>query len=135
MKNVALVMSREEIKEHVQKWAYNYNRRAEYVNQLRIQADAEPDEKKRYELMLTISSLDFRANAAMEKLNGKFDMLAELTDVFIFVRLENDYPTNYRQRGGTLNALIKSVVYDWQFGDYQHGAVEELPVYSVQENA
>lgn len=129
-------MDRKEIKEHVQKWAYYYNRRAEYVNQLRIQADAESDDTKRHELTLTISSFDALTNATMDKLNGKFDMLAELTDVFIFVQLESaDSPANYRQRGGTLNPLIKSVVYDWQFGDYKHGATEELPVYSVQENA
>lgn len=127
-------MTAEEIIAHVQAWAHKYNRLAEEVNALRIQADAEPDESKRYELMLNVSTLESRACKTYSKLEGKFDMLDELTDVFVFANMSSpNYPENYRYRGGTLNSLINSIHYDWNFSSYNENAVEEIPVYSVQE--
>lgn len=125
-------MTKEEIIEHVQAWAYKYNRLAEELNALRIQADAEPNENERYQLMLNISTLDNRACKIYSKLEGKFDMLGELTDTFIFPRMFSpNYPKDYRHRGGSLNPLIDSIHFDWNFSSCNENAVEEILVYSI----
>lgn len=137
MKTPIIALTKEEIIAHIQAWAHKYNRLTEEINALRIQADAihtDTDNHKFYELMLNVHILESRANATLNKLNGKFDMLSELTDVFIYCRMNTeDCPNDYRNFGGTLNTTIHSIVYDWNFSTSDGKIMEEIPVYSVQE--
>lgn len=133
MKN-AIVMTKDEIKMHVTQWAHKYNRLAEDLNALRIEADGIESPDKRLELMLNVSSLERRVNATLEKLNGKFDMLCELTDTFGFLDFYTpDYPENYRFRAGNLTAFIDHVTFDWHFSSYSDGEayLEQLSIYTV----